>query len=154
MKSQSETIKTLNQTLKLVLTGINHYFLHARMNDNWGFSQLNKHDYAYSIALMKSSDKLIKRVLFLEGLPNLQDLGRLYIGEDVPEILVGNLKFETELREGLLSAIAHCEQVSDFISRELLEAILTESEDQIDWLESQDYLIEQSGLENYLQSVI
>lgn len=154
MKGQTETIKVLNQSLKLVLTGINQYFLHARMNDNWGFSQLNKHDYSYSIALMKSSDKLIKRVLFLEGLPNLQDLGRLYIGEDVPEILAGNLKFEVSLREALLNAVTHCEQVSDFISREILEAILTECEDQIDWIETQEHLIKTSGLENYLQSAV
>jgi bacterioferritin len=103
---------------------------------------------------MKSSDKLIKRIFFLQGLPNLQDLGRLYIGENVTEILSGNIKFEGELRAMLLDAIAHCEKESDYISREVLETVLTESEEQIDWIETQEYLIKESGLENYLQSAM
>ncbi len=154
MKGDKKINAHLNGVLKHLLTGINQYFLHSRMCENWGFNQLKKKDYDYSIYLMKASDKVIKRILFLEGLANLQDLGKLYIGEDVPQVLNGNMKFEQGLRESIVEAITLCESASDFISRELLESILHECEEQIDWLEAQDYLIEQSGLPNYLQSAV
>jgi len=152
MKGDKQIINQLNQVLKYLLTGINQYFLHSRLCENWGFEQLKKKDYDYSIELMKCSDKVIKRVLFLEGLANLQDLGKLYIGEDVPEIISGNLTFETELRTSLRATIEACEKAADFVSRDCLSEILEECEEQIDWLEAQQYLIEKSGLQNYLQS--
>jgi len=154
MKGDPKTNAKLNGVLKLLLTGINQYFLHSRMCGNWGMDNLKKKDYDYSIYLMKASDKIINRILFLEGLPNLQDLGKLYIGEDVPQILAGNLKFEIELRDALVETVAHCEAESDFISRELCESILHENEEQIDWLEAQQYLIDHAGLQNYLQSAV
>ncbi len=154
MKADKKVNAKLNQVLKLLLTGINQYFLHSRMCENWGFDQLKSRNYKYSIELMKESDDVIKRILFLEGLANLQDLGKLYIGENVPETLDGNMRFETELRECLLDSIAYCESVQDYISRDCLDKILAECEEQIDWLESQQFLIENTGLENYLQSAM
>lgn len=154
MKGDAQIISDLNSVLKSLLTGINQYFLHSRMSENWGFDSLKKKDYDYSIYLMKASDKVIKRILFLEGLPNLQDLGRLYIGETVVEMLAGNLKFDNELRQSLAESITTCESASDFISRECLESILHECEEQIDWLEAQQYLIDNTGLKNYLQSAL
>ena len=154
MKGDKQIIVQLNDVLKYLLTGINQYFLHSRMCENWGMDHLKKKDYDYSIYLMKASDKLIKRILFLEGLANLQDLGKLYIGENVPQILEGNLKFDSELRQSLVSTIASCEKANDFISRECLESILEECEEQIDWLEAQQYLIDNTGLKNYLQSAV
>ncbi len=154
MKSDKIVNTKLNQALKLLLTGINQYFLHSRMCENWGLDQLKSKNYEYSIELMKESDDVIKRILFLEGLANLQDLGKLYIGEDVQESLSGNMEFEVELRNVLVDGIAVCESVSDFISRDCLTKILQECEEQIDWLESQDYLIEKAGLQNYLQSMM
>ena len=152
MKGDKQINVQLNGVLKLLLTGINQYFLHSRMCENWAFDNLKKKDYDYSIYLMKASDKVIKRTLFLEGLPNLQDLGKLYIGEDIPQILDCNLKFEHELQQCLVNAISECEVKSDFISRECLESILHECEEQIDWLEAQVDLVGKMGLQNYLQS--
>lgn len=152
MKGDKQINLQLNAVLKLLLTGINQYFLHSRMCENWAFNNLKKKDYDYSIELMKESDKVIKRILFLEGLPNLQDLGKLYIGEDVPQMLDCNLKFDQELRESLVAAISECEAKSDFISRECLESVLHECEEQIDWLEAQVDLVDKMGLKNYLQS--
>lgn len=154
MKSDKLVNSKLNQALKLLLTGINQYFLHSRMCENWGFNQLKSKNYEYSIELMKESDDVIKRILFLEGLANLQDLGKLYIGEDVPESLSGNMTFENELRDCLIEGIEYCESVQDYISRDCLTKILHECEEQIDWLESQQYQIETAGLQNYLQSAI
>ncbi|WP_196138161.1 bacterioferritin [Aliikangiella sp. G2MR2-5] len=154
MKGDKQIISQLNQVLKSLLTGINQYFLHSRMSENWGFNHLKKKDYDYSIYLMKASDKVIKRILFLEGLANLQDLGKLYLGEDVPQILSGNMRFDLELRKLLVEAIELCEKGSDYISREMLESILHECEEQVDWLEAQQYLIDHTGLENYLQSAV
>jgi bacterioferritin len=154
MKTDKQINARLNQVLKLLLTGINQYFLHSRMLENWGFNQLKSKNSAYSIKLMKESDVVIKRILFLEGLPNLQDLGSLEIGTDVPETLAGNLKFEATLRQCLVEAIELCEAQSDFVSRDSLTDILEASESQIDWLESQEYLLLNLGLENYLQSAI
>jgi len=154
MKGDKKIIAQLNGVTRLLLTGINQYFLHSRMCGNWGMEKLKKRDYDYSIDLMTAADRLIQRVLFLEGLANLQDLGKLYIGEDVEQILAGNLKFESELRAELVKAIGGCELAGDFISRELLEKILHESEEQIDWLETQQNLVQQMGISNYLQSAV
>jgi len=154
MKTDKMVNAKLNRALKLLLTGINQYFLHSRMCQNWGFDLLKDKNYHYSIELMKESDEVIKRILFLEGLANLQDLGKLYIGEDVPESLAGNMTFETELRAVLVDGITYCESVQDYISRDCLSKILHECEEQIDWLESQQYLIDNAGLQNYLQSAI
>ncbi|MEP1861021.1 MAG: bacterioferritin [Kangiellaceae bacterium] len=154
MKAEKQVNAKLNQVLKLLLTGINQYFLHSRMCENWGFDQLKSSNYKYSIELMKESDDVIKRILFLEGLANLQDLGKLYIGEDVPESLAGNMRFESELRDSLVEAIEYCESVQDYISRDCLTKILDECEEQIDWIETQQFLIENSGLQNYLQSAM
>lgn len=152
MKGQPEVKTQLNLVLKALLTGINQYFLHSRMCEDWGFDTLKSKDYSYSIYLMKASDKLIKRILFLEGLPNLQDLGSLYIGEDVPQMLSGNLQFDESLRSLLAASINICEKHEDFISRECLQAIQNKVEDQIDWLEAQIDLVEKLGLQNYLQA--
>ncbi|MGD2117568.1 MAG: bacterioferritin [Chromatiales bacterium] len=152
MQGDRETIQVLNAVLKVQLTAINQFFLHARMLGNWGLGKLNEKDYKQSIKAMKQADDVIERVLFLEGLPNLQDLGKLLIGENVPEILANDLQLRQEERSGLLSAVAHCESSQDYVSRELIEHLLEECEEQIDWIESQQWLIENSGLENYLQS--
>lgn len=152
MKGDKSINAELNGVLTYLLTGINQYFLHSRMCENWGFDSLKKKDYDYSIYLMKAADKVMKRILFLEGLPNLQALGKLYIGEDIPQILDCNMKFEHEVRSSLVKAIDNCEQKSDYISRECLESILHEVEEQIDWLEAQIDQVDKMGLENYLQS--
>ncbi len=154
MKGDPKTNAKLNGVLRILLTGINQYFLHSRMCGNWGMDSLKKKDYDYSIYLMKAADRIINRILFLEGLPNLQDLGKIYLGEDVPQIFAGNLKLDTELRGELQATIAYCEENADFISRELCESILHECEEQIDWLEAQQYLIDHSGLQNYIQSAV
>ena len=152
MKGDKQINAQLNGVLKLLLTGINQYFLHSRMCENWAFEHLKKKDYDYSIDLMKAADKVVKRVFFLEGLPNLQDLGKLYLGENVAQILSCNLRFDQELRKSLVDSIAVCESKADFISRECLESVLHECEEQIDWLEAQIGLVDKLGLENYLQS--
>jgi bacterioferritin len=154
MKISTEIKIKLNDVLKFELTAINQYFLHARMAKNWGLEKLNGHEYSYSIKAMKQADKIIERVLFLEGLPNLQNLGKLFIGENVPEILQNDLTMATEIRQTLCDTIELCETSQDYVSRELLEDILEDIEAQIDWLESQLWLIENSGLENYLQSMM
>jgi bacterioferritin len=124
------------------------------MCKSWGLEQLNEKEYRYSIKAMKQADLLIERVLFLEGLPNLQDLGRLLIGEDVPELLDNDLQVCQSLRDGLAVGVQICESCQDYVSRDLLEKLVKETEEQIDWLESQRWLIEQSGLANFLQSMM
>ncbi|MAG76089.1 MAG: bacterioferritin [Thalassotalea sp.] len=152
MKTTTELIATLNKVLTSELTSINQYFLHARIYKNWGFSQLNDKCYKKSILDMKQADKIIERILFLEGLPNLQQLGQLAIGEETPEMLECDYKFELNQRSVLQEAIAFCEQVQDFVSRDMLTEILEGEEEHIDWIETQQYQIEQMGLEKYLQA--
>lgn len=154
MKSDSKINKQLNKILKNELTAINQYFLHARMCKNWGLDELDEHEYKASIEAMKDADVLIARILFLEGLPNLQALGKLLIGEDVEEILKGDHQMAMEHRNDLVDAIGFCEKQKDYVSREKLEHILEHKEEQIDWMETQTDLITKVGLANYLQSAI
>lgn len=152
MQGDKSTIKLLNQVLKNELTTTNQFFLHARIYKNWGLGGLNEPVYKASIKAMKQADALIERILFLEGLPNLQDLGKLLIGEDTQEMLQGDVTLMKAVHEQLVDAIAYCESNNDYVSREMLEAILAHSEDHYDWLETQLELIDKVGQKNYLQS--
>ncbi len=154
MKLDPNTCGTLNKVLTSELTGINQHFLHARMQKNWGFSALNEKAYKRSIREMKDADELIERILFLEGLPNLQQLGRLSIGESPEECLQCDLAFEQEKIQLIRSALQQCEESGDFISRSLLEELLEHAEEYLDWLETQQSLINSIGIEKYLQSQI
>ena len=151
MKGDARVIELLNETLRNELTAINQYWLHYRLLDNWGVRRLAEHERHESIDEMKHADALAERILFLDGLPNFQMLGRLRIGETVEEVLKADLDLEHEAREQLRGAIAHCEQARDYVSREVFERILESEEEHIDFLETQFEMIKRMGLENYIQ---
>jgi bacterioferritin len=152
MKGDPNVIKLLNDQLTNELTAINQYFLHSRIYRHWGFEKLGKKEYEESIGEMKHADQLIERILMLDGLPNLQALHKLMIGETVPEILNCDLQLELVSQKTVKEGIALCEQARDYVSRDLFQHILDDTEEHIDWLETQIELVEQVGLQNYLQS--
>ncbi|MCF2947070.1 bacterioferritin [Paraglaciecola aquimarina] len=154
MKGDKQVVAALNEILTYELTSINQYFLHARMFKNWGLEKLNNKSYKKSIKDMKQADQLIERVLFLEGLPNLQMLGKLMIGEETIEMLKCDMTFQNGQIPLLKNAISLCEQKQDFVSRDILESILSYEEDHIDWIETQEYQITNMGIENYLQAQV
>ena len=154
MKSDPTVLKHLNKSLGNELVAINQYFLHSRMYQDWGLNKLAEKEYEESIDEMKHADQLVQRILFLEGLPNLQSLGKLFIGENIKEMLECDLQLEMIACPDLREGIAYCESVNDFVSRDLLNSILISEEEHVDWLESQLGLLERVGLENYQQSMI
>jgi len=154
MKGDTKVIQLLNKALSIELAAINQYFLHARMYKNWGLNALGKHEYDESIEEMRHADKLIERILFLEGLPQMQHLSKLSIGKVVPDCLAGDLRLELEARELYVEAIGFCEEVTDYVSRLIFEENLRDTEEHIDYLETQIGLVEQLGIENYLQSAM
>jgi bacterioferritin len=154
MKGDKQVLAVLNELLTFELTSINQFFLHARMYKNWGLEKLNTASYKKSIKDMKQADQLIERILFLEGLPNLQMLGKLMIGEETTEMLTCDMAFQNLQIPLLKKAISLCEELQDFVSRDLLESFLSYEEDHIDWIETQQYQIKHLGIENYLQSQV
>jgi len=152
MKGDAQVIAHLNAQLKNELTATNQYFLHYRLLKHWGFDKLAKKEYEESIGEMKHADRLMERIFMLDGLPNLQDLGKLLIGESVPEVLEGDLKAETGAQATIKEGIAYCESVRDYVSRDILQDILDDTEEHIDFLETQIELVAKVGLANYLQS--
>ena len=152
MQGDAQVISHLNAQLKNELTAINQYFMHYRLMKHWGYDKLAKKEYDESIGEMKHADKLMDRILMLDGLPNLQDLGKLLIGEDLVEALRGDLQLERTAQATIKEGIAHCEAVRDYVSRAVLQDILDDTEDHIDFLETQLGLVDQVGLQNYLQS--
>lgn len=154
MQGDDKVIQLLNQALAIELTAINQYFLHARIYDNWGLKALGKHEYDESIEEMHHADKLIERILFLEGLPNMQDLGKLKIGKALPDCFKGDLELERQGRTHYVEAISYCESVRDYVTRDILEHILSDTEEHIDYLETQLELIDKTGLQNYMQTAM
>ena len=152
MKGDKEVLQSLNNCLKDQLTAINQLFLHARFTKDWGLDEFNEHEYKCSIHAMKMADSLIERILFLEALPNLQDLGKLLIGEDEPEIISCDLEMLLEIRSNIRNTMKKCEDAKDYISRDILKDMLEKTEEYIDWRETQQWLVKNTGLENYLQS--
>ena len=152
MQGNKGIITLLNKVLAIELIAINQYFLHARMYKNWGIEGLNKADYKMSILKMKQADDVIERILFLEGLPNLQELGRLHIGENTSEMLESNANLEYKSHQVLKELIESCEQQQDYITGDLAKKLLGSVEEQVDWIDDQQYFIKNAGLENYIQS--